>query len=115
MLTPYRSRPSTVVVTVGMAGGFVLVALAWRKIAVKDRRRAAVLSMGMTACFVVAILGGQGDRAGGFWANPNGLIQGHAVWHVAGAAALLLAYEIFALAGMERSVCCRAGGREGAR
>ncbi len=108
----FKPFDSTVVVAAGMAGGFVLVALAWRKIAVQDRRRAAALSAGMTGCFVVAILGGQGDRAGGFWANPNGLIQGHAVWHVAGAAALLLAYEIFALADVEWSTCRRAAGRE---
>ncbi|HLP01003.1 MAG TPA: hypothetical protein VK163_03180 [Opitutaceae bacterium] len=41
--------------------------------------------------------GGQGDRFRGFWADPQAIIQGHSVWHVAGGAALLLAFGLFYL------------------
>jgi hypothetical protein len=51
----------------------------------------------------IAFAGGQGDRFGGFLANPDGFLQGHAVWHTLGAVAILAAYEVFATTGFDRS------------
>ena len=52
----------------------------------------------------VSFSGGIGDRFGGYWADPDFIVQGHAVWHTFGAVALLAAYEVFATTGFDRSI-----------
>lgn len=58
---------------------------------------------GLAVAAPLAFVGGQSDRFGGFWGNPEALIQGHAVWHTLGAVAISVAYEVFAATGFERS------------
>ncbi len=66
----------------------------------------AVMTLAIAA--PLAFVGGQGDRFGGFLANPDGFIQGHAVWHTLGAVAILASYEVFAATGFDRSTLrCR--------
>lgn len=92
---------STYVMVASVAIGctFALIAF-WRA---KDRRAywRAVTILAVAA--PLAFLGGQGDRFGGFLANPEALVQGHTIWHTLGAVAILAAYETFAATGFDRS------------
>jgi hypothetical protein len=92
---------STYVMVVSVVLGCAMALLAFR---VANNRRAygrAVIALAITA--PIAFAGGQGDRFGGFWANPDGFLQGHAVWHTLGAVAILAVYEVFAATGFDRS------------
>lgn len=96
---------STYVMIVSVALGCGM-ALAVRSQAREQRlywRAVAVLAVAAPLAFV----GGQADRFGGFWAAPEALIQGHAVWHTIGAVAILATYEIFASTGFDRSTLSR--------
>lgn len=61
-----------------------------------ERRRAWSLFAALAVFGPLAGAGGQGDRFAGFWADPHAMIQGHSVWHVCGAAALGVAFVLFA-------------------
>ncbi len=92
---------STYVFVFAVVVGCVLAILAYRH--AKNRTR----YLRLMACFAlssaVSFAGGLGDRFGGFWAAPDFLIQGHAVWHTFGAVAMLTIYEAFAATGFDRS------------
>lgn len=77
-----------------------LVLLAWRTIG--GGNRSIAITVGFLA--VIAVAGQIGDRVGGFWSNPASLVQGHSVWHVAGAGALGLFYEFFARLWSDRGL-----------
>ncbi|MEO6005432.1 MAG: hypothetical protein ABIZ04_16705 [Opitutus sp.] len=51
----------------------------------------------------LTFFGGVADRFGGLLANPEALIQGHAVWHAMGAIALWAAYEAYVSTGFDCS------------
>lgn len=93
---------STSVVVGAVALTSVAALIAWRH--ARDARHsfAAVVTLSIAA--PIAFFGGAADRFGGMLANPDALIQGHAIWHTLGAVALLAAYEIFASTGFDRSV-----------
>lgn len=93
---------STSVFVVAVAAGCGAVTLAWRQAGNRKKFVQAFAVMALAAGLSFA--GGIGDRFHGFWASPDGLLQGHAVWHVFGAAALLGAYEAFAIAGFDGSL-----------
>lgn len=92
---------STYVMIVAVAAGCLLALLVRRHAPSSRAYWRAVLGLAVTA--PIAFIGGQGDRFGAFWANPDAIVQGHAVWHTLGAAAILAAYEIFAATGFDRS------------
>ncbi len=93
---------STYVFVVAVAAGCVLAALALRRAANRSKYLRALGVMGVA--LGISFAGGIGDRFHGFWAAPDGLLQGHAIWHTFGAVALLAAYEAFAIAGFDRSL-----------
>jgi hypothetical protein len=88
---------STYVFVFAVAAGCVLALLAYSQS--KDRRKylGAVGTLAVSAA--ISFAGGLGDRFNGFWANPDFLIQGHAVWHAFGTVAMLAAYEAFSTTG----------------
>lgn len=92
---------STYVMVVSVALGCLLALLASRRANNRTGYWRAVAVLAVTA--PVAFIGGQGDRYGGFLASPQAMIQGHAAWHVLGAAAILAAYEVFVATGFDRS------------
>lgn len=87
------------IVSVALGCGMALAA----RTRVQDRRRYLHATVVLAVAAPLAFVGGQADRFGGFWATPEALIQGHAVWHTLGAVAILAAYEIFAATGFDRS------------
>lgn len=87
------------VVAVALGCGFAL--FAYRKAVNRAAYFRALVVLIIAA--TISFSGGIGDRFGGFWAAPESVLQGHAIWHVFGAIALLAAYEIFAAAGYDRS------------
>ncbi len=93
---------STYVVVAGAAAVGVLALCSL--VRMRDRRRGwgAVGMLVFAALF--AIFGGLTDRFGGIWARPQAPVQGHAVWHIFGAIALLAAYEIFARSGYDEAI-----------
>jgi hypothetical protein len=93
---------STYIFVAAVAIGSLLVGLAFRR--TRNRRRFLRATVCFVASAAVSFSGGIGDRFGGFWASPDGWIQGHAVWHVGGALALLAAYEALATCGDDRSL-----------
>jgi hypothetical protein len=98
---------STYVFVAGVALGCLLAVLAYKRAG----NRSSYLRI--MAIFVVStslsFAGGIGDRFGGFWAAPELIIQGHAVWHTFGAVSLLAIYEAFSATGFDRSVMTRIG------
>lgn len=92
---------STYVVVAAVALGCLLVFGAARRITNTSQYRRAVLLLALSV--PVAFVGGQGDRFGGLFAAPDAWVQGHAVWHVLGAVAILSVYEAFAATGTYRS------------
>ncbi len=97
----FKVFDSTYVFIFAVTIGCTLAALTyWRA---PDRRRYYWAAAVLTVSAIISFSGGVGDRFGGFWACPDGLIQGHAVWHAFGAVAMLAAYELFAMVGYDRS------------
>lgn len=92
---------STVVVACVAIGSLCALLSGWR---LADRRRCARAMSVLMIAAPVAFFGSYADRFGGLWAMPEAMVQGHAVWHTLGAAALLAAYEVFAAAGFNVSV-----------
>jgi hypothetical protein len=97
----FKVFDSTYVFVVAVAAGGLLAALTYQKAV--NRRRYFMALGGMTGCAAISFAGGIGDRFGGFWATPEFPIQGHAVWHIFGATAMLAAYEVFSAAGVDDS------------
>ncbi|HWA27006.1 MAG TPA: ceramidase domain-containing protein [Lacunisphaera sp.] len=92
---------STYVFVAAVAVGWALAFLAFRR---ATNRRACFRALATFALAgTISFAGGLGDRFGGFWADPEFLVQGHAVWHTCGAIALLAIYELFAAAGGDPS------------
>lgn len=92
---------STYVMVVSVTLGCAMALLAFRE--AKDRRAYLRAVAALAIAAPMAFAGGQGDRFGGFLANPDALVQGHAVWHTLGAVAILAAYEVFAATGFDRT------------
>jgi hypothetical protein len=92
---------STYVFVAAVILGSLLAHLAYRRAA--NRRRCGWALASLAAAATISFSGGVGDRFQGFWADPNAILQGHAVWHTFGAAALLAAYEVYAGAGFDES------------
>jgi len=92
---------STYVVVGFVTAGFLLGLLASRRAPGRSAYWRVFTVLSIFAA--IAFTGGLGDRFGGFWASPEGLVQGHAVWHTFGALALIAVYELFALVGFDRS------------
>ncbi len=98
----FKLFDSTYVFVAAVAVGCVLMLLAARR---ATNRRALGRALGFFATTAaISFTGGLGDRFGSFWANPDGWVQGHAVWHTFGAIALLGAYEAFVRVEFDRSV-----------
>jgi len=90
----------TVVVAFVAITSLLALAAVWR--ARRPLRTALALRAAAVAVLApLAFAGGLGDRFHGFWADPNALIQGHTVWHTAGALALLLVHDLFTHARSE--------------
>ncbi|PTY02673.1 hypothetical protein DB347_23460 [Opitutaceae bacterium EW11] len=98
----FKLLDSKHVVIASVAIGFACAALCFFR--VKNRRRYWARLAVLAPTAALAFFGGSADRYGGAWAAPDALIQGHTVWHVAGAIALLAAYEVFSMTGYDRSV-----------
>lgn len=92
---------STYVMIAAVALGSTMALVAFRL--AKDKGAYGRAAMALAIAAPLAFVGGQGDRFGGFLANPEGFIQGHALWHTLGAVAILAAYEVFAATGFDRS------------
>jgi hypothetical protein len=93
---------STYVFVAAVGLGCVLVLLSMRLV-----RNRAKFFKAVTIFLIstpISFAGGIGDRFGGFWANPEALVQGHAVWHVFGAISMLALYELFSAVGFDRSI-----------
>lgn len=97
----FKIFDSTYVFVGAVTFGSALALLAVRK-AVNRPAYFKTLALLMVAA-AISFSGGIGDRFGGFWANPDFPIQGHAVWHMLGAVAMLVTYEAFAATGFDRS------------
>jgi len=102
---------STYVMVAAIAAGGLMALLARRRAASSRTYSRAVIGLAVTA--PIAFIGGQGDRFGAFLADPQALVQGHALWHVFGAAAILAAYEVFAASGYDRSTLLNASSPQG--
>ena len=92
---PFDSTYTTIA---GVAGVFVLLALGLL-IAARQRAplRPLIARLGLLALVVAAAAFCQlNDRPGRCLCAPDGLVQGHAVWHLLMAAAAALAYGLFA-------------------
>jgi hypothetical protein len=96
---------STYVFVAAFSTGCVLALLAFRQTKNRTRYLSAVTVFAIST--LVSFAGGLGDRFGGFWANPEFMIQGHAVWHAFGALSMLAIYEVFSAAGYDRSTLAR--------
>ncbi|HEX2861700.1 MAG TPA: ceramidase domain-containing protein, partial [Lacunisphaera sp.] len=96
---------STYVFIAAVALGCLLAVLAYRHAANRKRYLKAMAVFVLSTSLSFA--GGIGDRFDGFWAGPEFLIQGHAIWHTFGAVSLLAIYEAFSAAGFDRSVLQR--------
>lgn len=96
---------STYVFVASVAIGCLLALVAFFR--ARDRRRYLAAMLVFFLSTTVSFSGGIGDRFGGFWANPDFIIQGHAVWHTFGAISLLAIYEAFSAAGFDHSVLSR--------
>lgn len=96
---------STYVFVAAVALGCVLAVLAFRR---AKNRSAYLKAMTVFAISTpISFAGGLGDRFGGFWADPEFIFQGHAVWHTFGAISMLALYEMFSAAGYDRSTLVR--------
>ncbi len=94
-------------VTVGSVCAVLCGLVGWRDKSGRgamDRRRYARAMTVLAVGAPVAFVGGAADRFGGFLAAPEAWVQGHALWHLFGAVALLAAYEVFSAAGFDSSV-----------
>ncbi|MBI3886258.1 MAG: ceramidase domain-containing protein [Opitutae bacterium] len=99
----FKVFDSTYVVVAAVALSWLLVlGVARRQASPKKYRRAVV---GAAFFSAGSFAGGLGDRFGGFWLAPDAFVQGHAVWHVLGAFAVLAVYEALAGSGLYRSTC----------
>jgi hypothetical protein len=96
---------STDVFAVAVAAIGLLVYAVRRK--AKDRKRYLWSVRILIGAAVVALVGLIGDRFGGFWATPDAPVQGHALWHVFGAAAIVGAYEALVTTGFDHSTLRR--------
>ncbi len=96
---------STYVFITAVAIGCLLAVIAFFR--TQDRRRYLQAMIVFVISTTISFSGGIGDRFGGFWANPNFIIQGHAVWHTFGAISLLAVYEAFSAAGFDHSLLRR--------
>lgn len=96
---------STYVFVTAVAIGCLLAVVAFFR--TQDRRRYLKAMIIFAISTTISFSGGIGDRFGGFWANPNFIIQGHAVWHAFGAISLLAVYEAFSAAGSDDSLLRR--------
>jgi hypothetical protein len=93
---------STYVFVAAVALGCLFAVLAYKR---ADNRLLYLRAMGIFVLSTgISFAGGIGDRFGGFWANPEFIIQGHAAWHALGAVSLLALYEAFSAAGFDRSI-----------
>ena len=97
----FKLFDSTYVVVAAVAFSSILALRSFVRTA--DKRRSVFSLAALVIAAPLAFAGGLGDRFGGFLADPEGLIQGHSIWHACGAIALLASYEIFAAAGHDRS------------
>jgi hypothetical protein len=99
----FKLLDSTYVVVGLVTLGVSLAIFAWGRVA-PEKHRGYRFALGAVAvCSTIAFAGGLGDRFGGFYCNPEGLVQGHALWHTFGGLALLSVYEVFASTGVDRS------------
>lgn len=99
----FKPLDSTTVVLVMIALCTILAI--WKMTRLGSQRTAHhwAFLLGTATLGPLAGAGGQGDRFHGFWADPTALIQGHSVWHVAGAAALLCCFALFTLSHSQSS------------
>jgi hypothetical protein len=97
----FKLFDSTYVVVASVVLGCAMALWAFR--VVKDRCAYWRAAVTLAVAAPVAFAGGLGDRFGGFFASPDGAVQGHAIWHTLGAVAILAAYEVFAATGFDQS------------
>ena len=98
----FKLFDSTYVVVAGVSLASAFVIFCYSR--ARNRTRYLCVLLAVTSSAVIAFCGGISDRFGGSMANPDALIQGHSLWHVFGAVALLAAYELFAIAGFDSSI-----------
>lgn len=88
-LKPFDSTYVTIASIGAVAVGLFIVSLRHREKAFWWRVAACLASA------LLAVAARLGDEPGRFWFDPDAVVQGHAVWHVAGSAAILLAVDAF--------------------
>lgn len=101
----FKLFDSTYVFVASVAVGCLLALLAYRQ--TKNRANYLKALTVFVLSTVLSFAGGVGDRFNGFWAGPELFVQGHAVWHTFGAVSLLAIYEVFSVAGFDRSTLSR--------
>jgi hypothetical protein len=92
-ITLFGFKPLTLSIATGIASTVLissLLLLAFRR---RSLRVAGQVSIAI-ALFAVAIVCYFGDRPGGWFIDPNSVLQGHALWHVFSAVGLALAVYV---------------------